>query len=61
MCNFSEGTHTINAWVNNTPGRTNTTSITFRVDLTPPQIYVTSPISKNYNIAVVCMLSLLFH
>jgi subtilisin family serine protease len=47
--NFSDGNHTILAYVNDSVGNINSSSITFSVDTTPPSINIISPTNVSWD------------
>ncbi len=50
---FSEGSHTLTAWANDTSNNTNTKNITFTVDTITPTISIISPTATNYTNATI--------
>ena len=49
LVEFTEGTHTLYVWANDSVGNLGSTSIVFTIDLTPPTLQINSPLTLIYN------------
>ena len=47
---WSEGSHNVTIWANDTSGNENSSSVSFRIDTTPPEVNVTAPIFVDYQL-----------